>query len=161
MSGLRQVIKKDVTEAADLEAQEKEPLKDSSESEGKNDATAFATASATDSMPAGSHNPVFIAKIIFRKVAELLISTDEEDLTQPAGIITLLKDIVLGIILGVLTISVLIFLDHHNIVHFQSAHNFRNAAFQLMNDPETIANLEESSVSHTTCLLAFQGHSEF
>merc|ERR1712238_84034 len=51
----------------------------------------------------------------------------------------------MGIILGVLTISVMIFLDHINIIHFQSAHNFRDAAFQMLNDPETIANLEESS----------------
>eukprot|EP01083_Nonionella_stella_P057993 152013_1 len=51
----------------------------------------------------------------------------------------------MGVVLGVLTISCLIFLDHRNILHFQSAHNFRNAAFQLLNDPETIATLEESS----------------
>ena len=44
-----------------------------------------------------------------------------------------------------MTISTLIFLDHRGVVHFQSAHNFRNAAFQMLNDPETIATIEESS----------------
>jgi len=94
----------------------------------------------------GGHNPVFLAKVVARKVFDIIMTDDDEaDLTTAAGIVMLLKDIILGVILGVLTISLLIFLDHRNIVHFQSAHNFRNAAFQLLNDPETIANLEESS----------------
>ena len=142
MSGLRQVNKDD-TPAADVEAPE-----DKDKGAPKSPASAFAQASSSDSFampPGASHDPVFLAKVIFRKVITLLMSSDEEDLTQPGGIITLLKDIIVGIILGVLTISILIFLDHHNIVHFQSAHNFRNAAFQLMNDPETIQTLEESS----------------
>jgi len=108
-------------------------------------ATAFAAASDSHSGPGGGHNPVFLLKVILRKVMTLLLTADEEDLTRPGGIITLLKDIVIGIIFGVLTISTLILLDHRNIVHFQSAHNFRNGAFQLLNEPETIANIEESS----------------
>merc|ERR1712238_433957 len=43
------------------------------------------------------------------------------------------------------TLSFLIYLDHHNVIHLQSAHNFRDTAFQLLNDPEIIANIEESS----------------
>ena len=139
-SGLRQV-KKDSIPEEDIEA----PKDKASPAKA---ATAFAAASTSNSFSGGggsSHNPVFLAKVIFQKVVTLLISSDEEDLTQPGGIITLLKDIILGVILGVLTISTLIFLDHRNIVHFQSAHNFRNAAFQMLNDPETISNLEESS----------------
>lgn len=94
----------------------------------------------------GVRNPVFLAKVVARKVFDIIMTDDDEaDLTTAAGAVTLLKDIVLGVILGVFTISLLIFLDHRNVVHFQSAHNFRNAAFQLLNDPETIANLEESS----------------
>mmetsp|Transcript_1157 Transcript_1157/g.2492 ORF Transcript_1157/g.2492 Transcript_1157/m.2492 type:complete len:239 (+) Transcript_1157:278-994(+) len=94
----------------------------------------------------GGHNPVFLAKVVARKVFDIIMADDDDaDLMTVAGIVTLLKDIILGVILGVLTISFLILLDHRNIVHFQSAHNFRNAAFQLMNDPETIASLEEDS----------------
>mmetsp|Transcript_31438 Transcript_31438/g.58111 ORF Transcript_31438/g.58111 Transcript_31438/m.58111 type:complete len:244 (-) Transcript_31438:615-1346(-) len=134
MSGLRQVVaKKDTPPQEDIEAPK---------DKGKA-SNAFAVASASNS--GGGHNPVFLAKVIFRKVFNLLVTSDEEDITQPGGIITLFKDIIVGIILGVLTISTLIFLDHRDVVHFQSAHNFRNAAFQLLNDPETISNIEESS----------------
>ncbi|KAL7524351.1 hypothetical protein ACHAXR_000539, partial [Thalassiosira sp. AJA248-18] len=93
----------------------------------------------------GGHNPVFLAKVIFRKVVDLLVTSDEENLTGPALIIVFLRDIILGVILGVITISIVIFLDHRDIAHFQSVHNFRDAAFQMLNDPETIATLEESS----------------
>lgn len=145
-SGLRQVKKEGNIPEADVEAQkEKEPL--TSPSSGN---AAFAAASSPSSgvsSAATSHNPVLLAKVIIAKVADLLLNSDEEDLTQPGGIITLLKDIILGVILGVLTISILIFFDHRGLVHFQSAHNFRSAAFQMLNDPETIQTLEESSVS--------------
>ena len=146
MSGLRKVAK-DEGAASDIEAA---PLVSKNEDDAppKSATSAFSAASASDSVSpgGGTHNPVFLAKVIFHKVVTLLLSSnDEEDITQPGGIITLLKDIILGVILGVLTISTLIFLDHRDVVHFQSAHNFRNAAFQLLNDPETIANIEESS----------------
>lgn len=143
MSTLRQV-KKDVPDEPDVEAPNEKDT-----SAPKAAASAFAAASEGDAFaaPSGasSHNPVFIAKIIFRKVMTLLVSSDDDDLTSAGGIVTLLKDIILGVILGVITISILIFLDHRDVVHFQSAHNFRNAAFQLLNDPETVANLEEAS----------------
>lgn len=93
-----------------------------------------------------SHS-VFVAKAVFRKVCDLL-THDEDETAQPQGVyfvVTLLKDILIGIILGVLTISIMIFLDHRNVIHFQTAHTFRNAALQLVNNPETLANLEESS----------------
>lgn len=138
MSNLRKVSNKDSPEE-DVEApKDKESPKIS---------TAFAAASTSDSIsaPGAGKNPVFLAKLITRKVLALLVSSDEEDVTQPGGFVTLLKDVIVGIILGMMTISFLIFLDHRGVVHFQSAHNFRNAAFQLLNEPETIANIEESS----------------
>jgi len=144
MSSLRKVTKE---ESGDVEAQ---PLTTTNDTDAPTNATsAFSNSSTSDSIspgPGGStHNPVFLAKVIFKKVVSLLVSSDEEDITQPGGVVTLLKDIILGVILGVLTISTLIFLDHRDVVHFQSAHNFRNAAFQLLNDPETLKNIEESS----------------
>lgn len=135
MSNLRQVLKKGTDgPEGDIEALigKGPPAK----------ATAF---SAVPAPRGAGYNPVFLAKVIFRKVFELLTSSDEDDITRPGGMLTLAKDIILGILLGVMTVSTLIFLDHRNVFHFQSAHNFRNAAFQLLNDPETIANLEESS----------------
>eukprot|EP00580_Thalassiosira_gravida_P004276 CAMPEP_0201625564 /NCGR_PEP_ID=MMETSP0493-20130528/1312_1 /ASSEMBLY_ACC=CAM_ASM_000838 /TAXON_ID=420259 /ORGANISM="Thalassiosira gravida, Strain GMp14c1" /LENGTH=248 /DNA_ID=CAMNT_0048095565 /DNA_START=46 /DNA_END=792 /DNA_ORIENTATION=- len=139
MSNLRKVSNKDSPEE-DVEA----PI----DKESPKISTAFAAASTSDSFsaPGAGKNPVFLAKVIARKVLALLASSsDEEGVTQPSGFIALLKDVIVGIILGVMTISTLIFLDHRDVVHFQSAHNFRNAAFQLLNDPETIANVEESS----------------
>lgn len=146
MSGLRKV-QKDTIPEEDIEAPEDKGEKNALLGGGvhmldDSKSTPSSTPSKGSSL---SHNPVFLAKVVFQKVIGLVISSDEEDLSQPGGIITLLKDIILGVILGVLTISALIFLDHRDVVHFQSAHNFRSAAFTLLNDPETIANIEESS----------------
>ena len=33
-----------------------------------------------------------------------------------------------------------------NIFHFQSAHNFRDSAFAMLNDPETLSNLEAAGL---------------
>jgi len=93
-----------------------------------------------------SHS-AFLAKAVLRRVCDLL-SHDEDEITQLRGVnlvIALLKDILIGIIFGVFTISILIFLDHRNVIHFQSAHTFRNAALQLVTNPDTLANLQESS----------------
>ncbi|KAL7534017.1 hypothetical protein ACHAWF_004695 [Thalassiosira exigua] len=140
MSTLRQVKKDNDPPEVDVEA----PADEKGPSSPKPAAAAGAFSAASPSA-GSSHNPVFLAKAVIRKVVTLLMASDEEDLTQPGGVVTLLKDVILGVILGVITISFLIFLDHRDVIHFQSAHNFRNAAFQLLNDPETIANLEESS----------------
>lgn len=114
--------------------------------------------SSKASKPRGAavHNPVVLMKIIVSKVVSLLLTTDEDDISQPGGIITLLKDIILGVIFGVLTISTLIFLDHRNVIHFQSAHHFREAAFTLLNDPETIQTLEESSDMHFMTIAEYE-----
>ncbi|KAL7483204.1 hypothetical protein ACHAW6_008847 [Cyclotella cf. meneghiniana] len=93
-------------------------------------------------------NPTLYAKLIARKVFTILSSDEDETAPSAAngyGIITLLKDITIGTIFGVLTISFLIFLDHINVIHLQSAHNFRQSAFSVLNDPETLATLEESA----------------
>ena len=36
-------------------------------------------------------------------------------------------------------------LDHKDVIHIQSAHNYRNMAYTLLNDPETRTNVQESS----------------
>lgn len=129
MSALRQTNTRESIREEDVEAP-----KDRGDSSKA--ATAFAAA------PGRGHNPVFLLKVILRKI---LFSAEEENLTRSGQIILLLRDVILGIIFGLLTLSTLLFLDHRDVVHFQSAHNFRDAAFELLNDPETIANIEESS----------------
>ena len=133
MAALRHVGKKDTdVPEADLEA----PRGQESPAEG--------VASALR----GSHqNPVFLAKAIFRKVVDLLSSESDEDVSilSIKGILFLLRDVVLGIVGGIIVISLLVFLDHRNIIHLESAHNFRTFALTMLNDPETIQNLEESS----------------
>lgn len=58
---------------------------------------------------------------------------------------TLLKDVIIGILLGMIMVFTTNFLDYHGIVHFQSAHHVRTAALRVFNHPETITNIEESS----------------
>jgi hypothetical protein len=149
MSSLRHTGKRDAPEAGDVEAQtlvddKKGSSHDPPQSPLK--LKAVATDDSFNAPPGASRNPVFLAKIIFRKVVDLARSgTDEDDIATFGGFIALIRDVITGVVLGILTISVIVFLDHHNIVHLQSAHNLRNNAFALVNDPETLATIEESS----------------
>lgn len=127
-----------------LEGKGASPVKDI-EAPDKGSSTE-ATAFVAPSSPRGAGpNPVFLAKVIFSKVVSLLVTSAKEDSTQPVGIITILKDISVGIICGVIFISISIFLDYHDVIHTESAHHFRNATFQLLDNPDTVANIEESS----------------
>eukprot|EP00956_Cyclotella_meneghiniana_P005077 scaffold6286_cov48-Cyclotella_meneghiniana.AAC.6 len=58
--------------------------------------------------------------------------------------LSLVKDVLTGMVVGFVVISSVIFLDHINILHIQSAHAFRENAIAILNDPETIANIEEA-----------------
>lgn len=58
---------------------------------------------------------------------------------------TIIKDIIIGLYLGVILICISILLDYSNIIHFQSAHHVRNSAYRLLDDPETLSNIEESA----------------
>ena len=105
---------------------------------------------ATSSKPVTAErlqrNPVFIARLVLRKVCELITSDeDEPDITSSVGIIGLLKDIVIGIVFGLISVSILVFLDHKGVIHVQGAHGYRNMGLQMMRDPETRALIEESS----------------
>ncbi|KAL7525728.1 hypothetical protein ACHAXR_001130 [Thalassiosira sp. AJA248-18] len=59
-------------------------------------------------------------------------------------LLTIIKDVISGTILGVFFLMILIFLDYRNIVQLGSARAFRRAAFELMTDPETVKNIEEN-----------------
>ncbi len=49
-----------------------------------------------------------------------------------------------GITLGAFLVFILVFLDYRNFIHLGSARVFREAAFQLLTDPQTVQSLEES-----------------
>mmetsp|Transcript_1291 Transcript_1291/g.2207 ORF Transcript_1291/g.2207 Transcript_1291/m.2207 type:complete len:230 (-) Transcript_1291:99-788(-) len=87
-----------------------------------------------------SHSPVFLVKAIVGKVVTTLRGSEDG-----AGAIGLSRDVILGLITGIFMISTFIILDHTNVIHSKSAHNFRRAGFKLLNDPETITFVEESS----------------
>ena len=93
------------------------------------------------------HNPFFVARMVLRKVGELITSDDEDEdnITSSGGIIALLRDIVIGIVFGLVSVSILIFLDHKDVIHLQSAHGYRNMGLQMMRDPETRKSVEENS----------------
>ncbi|KAL3826631.1 hypothetical protein ACHAXA_009072 [Cyclostephanos tholiformis] len=93
-----------------------------------------------------TNNPALLVRLVLRKVLDQL-SGDEDsgDITTLGGILALLKDIVIGIICGTLIMSTIIFLDHRNVIHLQSAHNYRNMAITILSDPDTREEVQEAS----------------
>jgi len=85
-------------------------------------------------------NPV---SVILRKVM-LLTKRDVEENTNTGYLLTIIKDVIAGTVLGVFCIMILILLDYHNIVQLGSARAFRRAAFELMTEPEFLKNIEET-----------------
>ena len=92
----------------------------------------------------GRSGPAFLTRRKFLSYT-FLLTEEEEHLSHAGKIIVILRDVIIGIILSLVFISILVFFDHRDVIHLDSAHNFRSMAFQLMNDPETIATLEEST----------------
>ena len=136
MSNLRQKKRETVTEE-DIEAVV---------SPNDDGAPAPATSSKPVTAERLQHNPFFIARLVLRKVCDLIANdADDEDITSSVGIIALLKDILIGIVVGVISVSTLVFLDHKGLIHMQSAHGYRDMGRAMMLDPETRKNAEESS----------------
>mmetsp|Transcript_24217 Transcript_24217/g.36052 ORF Transcript_24217/g.36052 Transcript_24217/m.36052 type:complete len:268 (-) Transcript_24217:165-968(-) len=101
--------------------------------------------SAFDAMAAATNtqNPLMLAKLVARKFILLLTTEQEEDPNTRVGFtVALLKDVILGVVFGFLTISFAIVLDHRNIIHIQSAHHLRDASYSAMSDPATLAMIE-------------------
>jgi len=104
--------------------------------------------SAFDRMASANNNknPILLAKLVGRRFLQLMISEEDADPGSNLGFaIGLLKDIILGIVLGVLTISLVIVLDHRNIIHLQSAHHLRDNVYATMSNPDNLAYLEEET----------------
>mmetsp|Transcript_28715 Transcript_28715/g.48821 ORF Transcript_28715/g.48821 Transcript_28715/m.48821 type:complete len:270 (+) Transcript_28715:84-893(+) len=101
--------------------------------------------SAFDAMATATNtqNPLMLAKLVARKFILLLTTEQEEDPNTRVGFtVALLKDVILGVVFGFLTISFAIVLDHRNIIHIQSAHHLRDASYSAMSDPATLAMIE-------------------
>ncbi|KAL3812134.1 hypothetical protein ACHAXA_009393 [Cyclostephanos tholiformis] len=139
MSNLRQK-KREVVPEEDVEAPLIFPPKrDAAASPGDSSMPAKASNGRTN-------NPALLVRLVLRKVLDQL-SGDEDsgDITTLGGILALLKDIVIGIICGTLILSTIIFLDHRNVIHLQSAHNYRNMAITILSDPDTREEVQEAS----------------
>mmetsp|Transcript_13990 Transcript_13990/g.22968 ORF Transcript_13990/g.22968 Transcript_13990/m.22968 type:complete len:270 (-) Transcript_13990:203-1012(-) len=97
----------------------------------------------TISTATSTQNPLMLAKLILRKFLILLTNEEETDPTTTLGYtVALLKDIIIGIVFGFLTISFAIVLDHRNIIHIQSAHHIRESVYASMSDPATLQQIE-------------------
>ena len=68
-----------------------------------------------------------------------------EDTEMILVIITLIKEAMLGVLIAFVAVSLVLFLDHRLLLNIPTARNFRRATFQLMNDRETLRNLEENA----------------
>ena len=105
------------------------------------------TAPLTDAPPPRGAAPssATLAGAVFRGVVDNVTAPDEDDVSRPGGILTLVKQAFLGVVLGIALVAVLVYLDHLDVVHLESAHGLRDVAFEMLNDPETLANLQEAS----------------
>lgn len=83
-----------------------------------------------------STNPIIIARIILRKAITLVFRDHN-------FIIRNLKDIIIGITFGAITVTILIALDYRGIINVESARTLRKVASKVINDPLVIANLEK------------------
>ena len=90
-------------------------------------------------------------RILLRKVMlALLTNLDDEELRREDTetilvIITLLKEVMLGILIAFVLGSLFLFLDHRFLLGLPTARNFRKATFALMNSKETLINFEENA----------------
>mmetsp|Transcript_30765 Transcript_30765/g.64242 ORF Transcript_30765/g.64242 Transcript_30765/m.64242 type:complete len:261 (-) Transcript_30765:267-1049(-) len=85
-----------------------------------------------------AYNPIIS---LLRKLCSSPNSHNERDGTF---LVNVLKDMIGGTILGIVFVFILLFLDYRNFIHLGSARVFREAAFQLLTDPQTVQSLEES-----------------
>ncbi|KAL3780362.1 hypothetical protein ACHAW5_007120 [Stephanodiscus triporus] len=148
MSTLRQK-KKDHVPKEDVEALISPDVNDAASSSSSSSYPMPGTTVASSSHHHLHNNPVIVAKMVLRKVGRLLLTNDEEgadDVTTFGGIIALMKDIVIGITLGMIGVSTLVFLDHRNVIHLPLAHKYREAVvFAMVADPETRETIEGST----------------
>ena len=85
-------------------------------------ATSIAPSSLGGSSSSPANNPIFLAKMVMRKVLSILITDDEGGDVGPSvegySVIGFLKDVLIGVAMGLVTISLMIFLDREFHVYF-------------------------------------------
>ena len=106
-------------------------------------ATALSGPESLRAHPAAATGAGSPAAVLLRKVM-LLTTREVTDSSHRNYLLTIVKDVISGTILGVFFLMVLIFLDYHNVVQLGSARAFRRAAFELMTDPETVKSIEDN-----------------
>jgi len=88
----------------------------------------------------------FLRKIVTAVITDIDDETlQREDTETILVVITLIKEAIYGILIAFAVLSFALFLDHHFLLKFHTAHNFRRATMSLVNDRETMINMEESS----------------
>ena len=112
------------------------------------------TASPNDDptlMPCGdaAPGPASLAEAVFRGVVDHVATPVEDVASKPGGLLALAKLAFLGVFLGMATsiavLAVAVFLESLDVVHLESAHGLREAAFGRLHDPEILADVQEAA----------------
>ena len=82
-----------------------------------------------------SNNPLLLTKMVLRKFMTIVKSDHIA--------ITVMKDILLGVIAGAIVVTIIIALDYRGIIRVKSAERLRNQMTAAVADPAFIASLEE------------------
>ena len=89
-------------------------------------AASLASSSFGGSSGSASNNPILLARLVLRKVLTMLTSDDQSDDGRDSyahGIVSLVKDIFTGMVVGLVVISSIIFLDREFVhLHLVSHH---------------------------------------
>jgi len=91
------------------------------------------------------------ARELLRKIATAILTDIDDETLQREDTemvliaIALIKEAIIGILIAFAVISFALFLDHQFLLKFPTARNLRRATMSLMNDRETMINMEESS----------------
>lgn len=96
-----------------------------------------------DSTPQKKTPSASLAKVLLHKICLISVGDNTE---SREGFIGLLQDIVGGIVLGTLGMSVLLLLDYANIINLETARVFRKTASYIVFDtPDVLESMKEES----------------
>jgi len=98
----------------------------------------------------GNNSLVSTRNLLHKIIMNVLTNEDDETLGRDDTethilLITLLVEAIIGILLAFAAITFTLFLYNHFVPHLPTAHNFRKAAFALMNDDETLKDFEKNA----------------
>lgn len=123
------------------------------ESQSKNKEEISPRVVASRPAAAGRHD--FSGRVLLRNIYAAVFTNPDDETLRREGTdnvvitVTLLKEAMLGIFLAFLALCLFMFLfmflDHYFFLHLSSARYIRKATFALMNDQETLVNLEKNA----------------